>query len=335
MDSLTHIALGACIGEAFAGKKIGRPALAWGGLAHSLPDIDFLSGLWLDAPAALLAHRGITHSWFFVLVVSALLVFPFRLSHPKRQMKSGFVFLFFSSAMGLHILLDSLNNYGTGWWEPFNHTRVSFNTLFVVDPLFSIVPGICFLILVIRRATAGRRAVVWKTGLTVPAIYIMISFFFREIIQSDVSRILARQGISYERFMTAPVPFQTVLHYTVIQCEGGYYIGYRSIFDKQENLQLCYILQRKGLLELTNEPSDAELLRLFSQGYFSVDSIGDDLYFHDLRFGEIQGWTGTYKGPIFSYNLSGGNDPLVLQRGRSADLNLAGLRSLWKRMKGL
>lgn len=33
----------------------------------------------------------------------------------------------------LHLLLDALNVYGTGWWEPFSHHRVSGNLLFVAD----------------------------------------------------------------------------------------------------------------------------------------------------------------------------------------------------------
>jgi len=37
MDSLTHITLGACLGEAFAGKKIGKKAMLWGILAVSTP----------------------------------------------------------------------------------------------------------------------------------------------------------------------------------------------------------------------------------------------------------------------------------------------------------
>jgi hypothetical protein len=42
MDSITHIAVGACIGEVFAGKKIGKKAMWLGAAANSLPDIDFL-----------------------------------------------------------------------------------------------------------------------------------------------------------------------------------------------------------------------------------------------------------------------------------------------------
>src|ERR1043165_4338618 len=40
MDSLTHIVLGAAIGEALLGKKIGRKAMLWGALADTIPDFD-------------------------------------------------------------------------------------------------------------------------------------------------------------------------------------------------------------------------------------------------------------------------------------------------------
>ena len=62
MDTVTHIVLGACIGEATAGKILGRKAMLFGALSQSLPDIDFIAYFWLDKTDNLLAHRGITHS---------------------------------------------------------------------------------------------------------------------------------------------------------------------------------------------------------------------------------------------------------------------------------
>jgi inner membrane protein len=42
MDSLTHIAIGACISEAVLSKQIGKKALTLGAVTHSLPDIDIV-----------------------------------------------------------------------------------------------------------------------------------------------------------------------------------------------------------------------------------------------------------------------------------------------------
>ena len=75
MDSLTHIALGACMGEAFAGKTVGRKAMLWGILAQSVPDIDFLAEFWMKTTDNLLAHRGFTHSLLFGAAITLVLTY--------------------------------------------------------------------------------------------------------------------------------------------------------------------------------------------------------------------------------------------------------------------
>ncbi|HLP38350.1 metal-dependent hydrolase, partial [Lacibacter sp.] len=67
MDSITHIALGACIGEAFFEKGFGKKAMLWGALAQSIPDIDFVASFWMGTADDLLAHRGFTHSLLFAV----------------------------------------------------------------------------------------------------------------------------------------------------------------------------------------------------------------------------------------------------------------------------
>jgi inner membrane protein len=73
MDSLTQMVLGAAVGEAVLGKKIGNRAMLWGGIAGTIPDLDVLSNLFMSPINALAFHRGITHSVVFCLL-SALLM---------------------------------------------------------------------------------------------------------------------------------------------------------------------------------------------------------------------------------------------------------------------
>src|ERR1700712_373274 len=73
MDSITHIVLGATIGDALLGRRMGKKAMLLGAVAQSLPDIDFVASSWLDTSHDVAAHRGITHSLLFVVVVGMLL----------------------------------------------------------------------------------------------------------------------------------------------------------------------------------------------------------------------------------------------------------------------
>src|SRR4051812_44176514 len=132
MDSLTHIVLGAAIGDALLGRKIGKKAMLWGALAASLPDIDVLFLPFFHPVDALLIHRGITHSFLFVIIISPLLGWLFSRIYPlpwgERQRGVWvWIFFFFVNILS-HPLLDSCTNYGTGIFEPFSNYRAQFTS---------------------------------------------------------------------------------------------------------------------------------------------------------------------------------------------------------------
>ncbi|MGK0391303.1 MAG: inner membrane protein [Maribacter sp.] len=72
MDSLSQIVLGAAVGEAVLGKKIGNRALAIGAVAGTIPDLDIIANPFLSEIQALDFHRGISHSLFFSVVAPLL-----------------------------------------------------------------------------------------------------------------------------------------------------------------------------------------------------------------------------------------------------------------------
>src|SRR5688572_17946684 len=54
MDSLTHIAIGAIIGKACAGKSLGKKSMLLGAAFQSIPDIDFIGSFFLSPTENLL-----------------------------------------------------------------------------------------------------------------------------------------------------------------------------------------------------------------------------------------------------------------------------------------
>lgn len=73
MDSITQATLGAAMGHAVLGKKMGNKAILVGAIAGTIPDLDVFSRLFLDHQVyGLVYHRGITHSILFTLLASPI-----------------------------------------------------------------------------------------------------------------------------------------------------------------------------------------------------------------------------------------------------------------------
>lgn len=334
MDSLTHIALGACIGEAFAGKTVGKKAMLWGILAQSIPDIDFLAAIWLDTSSNLLAHRGFTHSILFAVVLTPFLALAAEKLHRPHNISFVRWMAFFVSTILSHILLDAFNNYGVGWFEPFSHYRISFNILYVVDPLFSIVPGLaCIFLLIVRKTKL--RGFLWKSGLLISSLYLCYAIFNKISIDKDVKKVFHDQQIHYNSFFTTPAPLQHWLWFVVAANDSGFYVCYRSVFDKGSATPLHYFPKNEMLIDsIRDKPEVAQLIR-FSKGYYTIEKNGDTLLFNDLRFGQVTGWHDPAEKFSFHYYLQPDMDnTLVVQRGRFANWNRQTFSSFIERIKG-
>lgn len=73
MDSLTQITLGAAVGEAVLGRKVGNRAMLWGAIGGTIPDLDVFANMVTDDMGALVAFTGITHSFAFAFIAPLML----------------------------------------------------------------------------------------------------------------------------------------------------------------------------------------------------------------------------------------------------------------------
>jgi len=335
MDSLTHLALGACMGEAFAGRTLGKKAMLWGALAQSIPDIDFIASFWMNASSNLLAHRGFTHSFLFCIIVTPLLAFTAERLHRPHNIRLRKWMLFFGAVIFIHIFIDAFNNYGVGWFEPFNHQRISFNAIYVADPFFSIWPGIACIALIYLKRVNRQRTKWWRMGLGVSALYLLYCLANKMAIDSEVKSMLQKQQISYTRYFTTPTPLQNWLWYVVAGNDSGYNVGFRSLFDKKKEIAFEYFPRHDSLLKPVNDHEDLQQLIRFSRQFYTVEKWNDTLVFNDLRFGQIIGWQSPRGRFVFHYFLQHPDDnTLVVQRGRFEGWNWQTARSLIKRIKG-
>lgn len=335
MDSLTHIALGACIGEAFAGKKLGRKAMLWGALAQSVPDIDFIAAFWMNPVNNLLAHRGFTHSILFALIITPVLAMTAERWHRPHNISYKKWSLFFGAQILTHLLIDVCNSYGVGWFIPFSSVRISFNILYVVDPFFSIWPGMAALALIILRKRNRHRKTIWRLGVLFCAAYMLYALVNKTLIDGSVRKRFEAQHIVHSRYFTTPTPLNTWLWFIVAENDSGFNIGYRSVFDRQEKISFQYFPRNKNLLTPIIDHEDVQHLIRFSNGYYSVEKWNDTLVFNDLRFGQIVGWKDPRERFVFHYFLEHPNDnTLVVQRGRFAKWDWDIAKSFIRRIEG-
>jgi inner membrane protein len=327
--------LGACIGEGIAGKQLGKKAMFLGAIAQSIPDIDFVSSFWLGPAENLLAHRGFTHSILFAFFITGLMtvIAKQRKIHQKISIQKWV--LFFGVNVFTHLIIDAFNAYGTGWFEPFSHVRISFHTLFVVDPLFTIWPLACSIILLLLAKKHPKRKFWWRAGVGLSVLYLFFALVNKVYVQTDVKHILSQQHIQNKKFFISPTPLNSLLWYVVVQDSAGFHIGYRSVFDTKERMELNYFARNDYLLHNVDDHESLQHLRRFSQGYYTVEQWHDTLVFNDLRFGQMVGWYQPNGKFVFHYFLRHPEEnQLVVQRGRFAKWDEAAIHSLFIRIKG-
>src|SRR5687768_2325807 len=307
-----------------------------GALAQSVPDIDFIAALWNDTSSNLLAHRGFIHSLLFAIMATFFFGLLAEHYHKKHWIGYNQWLIFFGVQIIIHLFIDLFNSYGVGLLEPFSHARLSFNTMFVADPFFSIWPAIAFVALLGLKRSDKRRKFWLRFGIGVSSLYLFYCCFNKLEINSEVEKALVAQKIRHSDFLTTPAPLNNWLWYVVVQDGAGYHVGYNSVLDKRKNVEFQYVPKNDSLLTPLRDHEEVQHLLRFSQGYYTVEKWNDTLVFNDLRFGQIIGWHNPKENFVFHYFLQhpDHDNRLVVQRGRFAKWNWQTTRSLLRKIAG-
>lgn len=336
MDSVTHIVLGACIGEAIAGKQLGKRALFLGAFAQSVPDIDFITAFWQSESQHLVSHRGFTHSILFGIIATVVLTQFARWYFKKTVLHAWRWVMLFGLNIFIHVFIDSFNAYGTGWFEPFNKARISFHTIFVIDPLFSIGPlAACIALSFLKRNDDRIKRIWWQAGISLSSVYLLFTIINKLVIDSSVRETLNINHLSQSNYFTTPSPFNSILWYVVIKSDSGFYAGYHSVFDNNKEIDLTYFPKNEHLLLKVKNRNEVQDLIQFANEFYTIEEKKDSLIFNVLRFGQIVGWYDAKEKFVFHYYLDKpGANQLVTQRGRFERWNDTTIHSLWKNIKG-
>ena len=131
MDSLTQIVLGAAVGEAVLGKKVGNKAMLYGAIAGTIPDLDVIARYFVDTVTATEWHRGFSHSILFSVLFAPLFGYLVWKLHRKAEATWRDWSLLFFLGLFTHPILDAFTTWGTQLFWPFT-TRLAFQSIFVI-----------------------------------------------------------------------------------------------------------------------------------------------------------------------------------------------------------
>lgn len=339
MDSITQFVLGAGVGEAVLGKKIGNKALLWGGLAGTIPDLDVIFFPFLDTLGRLTVHRGISHSIFFALVGGLFMGWLFQKWYNKSPDNTT-TFRDWTLLFGLgfltHSLLDAFTVYGTQLFLPFSDYRVGFNSIFIVDPIYTLPFLLSLIFCSFLKRNSSKRRWASTAGLAFSTLYLCLTLVNKSNANDAFETALNEQKIPYSRFMSAPSPMQNVLWYAVAEVEDGYYIGYHSFFDDADKkIDFQFFPRNEELLGDFAGTYEIDRLKWFSNDYYVIEKRGDQVIFNDFKFGKM-GFEGQNMGYVFSFPLSWGeNGDVHFYETREVPEDVGEVFGmLWKRVKG-
>ena len=244
--------------------------------------------------------------------------------------------ILFLVEMFVHLFLDAFNNYGVGWFEPFDSVRISFNTIYVADPLMTIFPLVASMMLLFLPTDSDRRRKWWRVGVFGCLAYLFVCIFNKVYVTEKAEEAFARQNIPHQLYFTTPAPLQSLLWMVVAGDSTGFNVAYRSVFDRKRDMAFAYFPVNEHMLDTLIHHDDVRYLKRFSQGFYTVEKWGDTLVFNDLRFGQIIGWQDPKERFVFHYFLQHpGSNQLVVQRGRFAKWDSRVLKRFLRRVAGI
>lgn len=332
MDSLTQIVLGAAVGEAVLGKKVGNKAMVFGAIAGTIPDLDIIARYFTDTVTAIEVHRGFSHSIFFAIFFAPVFGWLVYTLLPKKEATwREWSWLFFWGLF-THPILDAFTTWGTQLFWPFE-TRLAFQNIFVIDPLYTF-PFLVFLVLTLfQKRTSKKRRKFNRLGLIVSSCYLGITLILKGISYKKFTEALDEEQIKYSEIDTRPAPFNSILWQANIVTEDAYLMANYSFFDSKPISFESYLKNHELLGSLKNNDKVQRLIKI-AEGWYVISKLNNQLYFNDLRFG-LMSLDPKEKDFAFKYQLTNAQGDLeILETPRSVADAKNLLSALWSRIWG-
>ena len=301
MDSLTQATLGAAIGEAVLGKRIGYKAAVLGAVIATVPDLDVLIMPLFDEFQKISLHRGYSHSILFCLL--GAFGFAYILNKIKWTKEISFrkLWVFSFLALFTHVLLDAFTSYGTQLFLPFTDWRVSFDSISIIDPVYTLplLIGVLASIFFYKK-NHKKRSLPNSLGLIISSLYLLFTLANKQQVQNEFYDQLEAQNISSFRLLTVPVAIGNTVWYGVAKDGEQLHIGKYSELEKNK-IDFHSFPINDHLLDGLNKKL-VHKMKWFAQGFYTVAEKDGKIRIYNMQC-DMQGvrYFGDYAAPTAFY----------------------------------
>jgi len=285
MDSVTQAVLGAGVGVAVMGRRVGpRRAAVAGAVLGTLPDLD----VFIPSPGpveSFVGHRGPSHSILVQAVATPLI--GELLMRILRELRDArlLAYLAVYLCLATHALLDAMTVYGTRLFWPVLEGPVGVGSVFIIDPLYTLPLLAVFVwaLFLGRWTRRFGRAVTVCLGLS--TAYLGWSVAAQALVAQRAEAMLAEAGVRHVRMLVTPTPFNT-LFWKVVALDGDRYLNlYLPVFGDGRSSAYAYPSGIRLAACLSGVPA-FERLAAFSRGFYRLERMPDGrIGFADLRMG--------------------------------------------------
>ena len=285
MDSLTHFALGAGIGVAVLGRRIGpRRAAIAGALLATVPDVDVLYPF--DDPVdAFILHRSATHSLIVQAAATPLFGEALMRIYGGLREARWRTYLAVYLCFATHALLDALTVYGTRLFWPLSTEPLGAGSIFIIDPLYTLPLLIALVWALCLRSWTAPIGRVLAICLAISTAYLGWSLAAQRVVEDRARTVLAEAGIEAERLLATPTPFNTLL-WRVIALDGERYLNlYVPMLGLGDGVTVYAHPRVNGPAGCLDGNGPAARLAAFSKGFYRVDAGDGEVVMSDLRMG--------------------------------------------------
>lgn len=297
MDPVTQGVLGAVVAQQPAKRKHFITATCLGVFSGMVPDADVLIRSSVDPLLSLEFHRQFTHSLFFIPIGALLCALAFYFLFAKRQELSfKQTYLYCVLGYATHGLLDACTTYGTLLLWPFSDMRVAWNTISIIDPLFTLPLLFLVLFAAIKRCRRfAHIALAWV------AIYSGLGVIQRERAETAGLALAESRGHvpvtleakpSFANLLVWKIIYTTDTRYYV----DGVRVGFATTVIEGDSITKLNVAEAFPWLNAQSQQArDIERFRWFSNGYIALSPRYPNRII-DIRYSllpnEIQGLWG-------------------------------------------